>query len=444
MKDNKPFEIDNLDGYQFEELIAKIMKKKGYENIKVTPKSRDEGKDILMENLEGDLILVECKHQKFVGRPVIQKLQGAMNFEEMKNPNKEVKGMIVTSGGFSKEALDYNKKIGQSIELISGKKLRDICKKLDIFILNGKVQIITNNSFKNFTENEINDNILKRYSKIYGNKAHKISVKSQLKFIPSCFLKYNVNFNTSTSIGCVDNYSNSGKKAVHGITGDNLDDGVHDFYFSGNIDFEEIDKNKLINKQPYEFTENDIEEQTIESIIDEHTHNISYTGNNNVTYNKECIPKKRDIDIKKFVAIYLPFWSNSIKISKMSYNQNCYVKGNKQHHVEDELKKCKICKKERNDYEDMSLCPECGRIVCDNHVKIDYLDKKTPICTIHAKPLKLYIQNKYFATKENRNEYNEWWKSKKFFQKLWEDQIAFWLSIGGIILIFIFIISSFT
>ena len=85
----------------------------------------------------------------------------------------------------------------------------------------------------------------------------------------------------------------------------------------------------------------------------------------------------------------------------------------------DELKKCKICEDEKENYESMSLCPECGRIVCKRHVKIDYLDKKTPICEIHAKPFKLFIQKKYFAKKKNLNEYKEWWKKSGFFRRFY-------------------------
>ena len=104
-----------------------------------------------MESLKGETILVECKHQQFVGRPIIQKLQGAMNYDETQNPNKEVKGIIVTSGSFSQEAIEYNKKIGQEIELIDGKKLKKLCEELKVIILNGKVQIITNKSFENIS-----------------------------------------------------------------------------------------------------------------------------------------------------------------------------------------------------------------------------------------------------------------------------------------------------
>ena len=82
----------------------------------------------------------------------------------------------------------------------------------------------------------------------------------------------------------------------------------------------------------------------------------------------------------------------------------------------------------------MSICPECGRIVCNSHVKIDYLDKETPICEIHAKPFKPWIEEKYFAKKETLQEYKKMWESKSFMEKIWEDKVAFGLSIAGVFL----------
>jgi len=60
---------------------------------------------------------------------------------------------------------------------------------------------------------------------------------------------------------------------------------------------------------------------------------------------------------------------------KMEYTQQFYVKNNKELYLLDELKKCKICESINKTYKEMSICPECGRIVCQRHVKIDYLDK---------------------------------------------------------------------
>src|SRR3989344_1537149 len=440
--EDKPLMLDGLDGYQFEELVAKIMKKKGYLNIHVTSKSRDQGRDIIMENSKGEIILVECKHQHFVGRPIIQKLQGAINYDETQNPDKEVKGIIVTSGSFSQEAIEYNKKIGQEIELIDGKKLKKLCEELKVVILNGKVQIITNKSFENISEKQSKELALKGYSKVYGNKENKASVKSELKYSPSCYIRYNVSFDTHTSVGCVDSYNDSGKIIIDGVTGKELDKSLQDFYFSGRFDIDEIKEKDIHKTIPYEFTENDIEEHAINSIMDEHTHDVSYTGNNNVSYSKTCTPKRRDIDTKEFISIYMPLWTNEIKIQKMNYKQQFYVKGEHNHlFLTDELKKCKICERQKDEYEKMSVCLECGRIVCPSHVKIDYLDKKTPICSIHAKPIKIFLQNKYFAYKENSQKYQEWLKTRNFFQKLYEDKIAFGLSIAGICGIILFVVS---
>jgi|SRR3989344_1625003 len=440
--EDKPLMLDGLDGYQFEELIAKIMKKKGYNHIKVTSKSRDKGRDIVMKGDKGEVILIECKHQKFVGRPIIQKLQGAMNHVETQQPDKEVEGMIVTSGIFSDEALEYNKEIGHKIDLIDGKKLKALCKDLHVVILNGKVQILANKSFRNISEQESKDLASRGYGKIYGHADHKPSIKSEMRFQPACLIKYNVNFDTHTSVGCVDSYSDSGEIIVDGVTGKDLEDEEKNFFFSSRIDSEDIKDKETHLKTPFEFTENDIEEHAINSIIEEHTHDVSYSGNNNVSYSKTCCPKRRDIDIKQFLPLYLPTWTNEIKIKKYEYKQKFYAKGNNKLFTIDDLKTCKICDSERGEYEDMSICPECGRIVCSRHVKIDYLDKETPICTIHAKPFKLYLQSKYFATQDNLKEYKKKWEAMNFFKKLYEDKIAFGLSMGGLIFLGFIVISA--
>ncbi len=310
--EDKPLMLDGLDGYQFEELIAKIMKKKGYQNIRVTQKSHDAGKDIIMEGSNNDIFLVECKHQHFVGRPIIQKLQGAMNHEEMKHTDKEIKGIVVTSGSFSQEAIVYNKQIGQEIELIDGKRLKNLCNELKIVILNGKVQIITNKSFENIDEKQSKKVSLNGFSKIYGNKEHNANVKSELIFNPACYIRYNVSFDTYTSIGCIDSYNHSGLVTIDGVTGRELDEQVQVFYFTSRFDTDDIQEKESHKTIPYEFTENDIEEHAVNKIIEEHSHDVNYTGNNNVSYSKKCIPKRRDIDIKEFIPIYLP--SGQVKL----------------------------------------------------------------------------------------------------------------------------------
>jgi len=185
------FNIDTLSGYDFEDLIARIMKKVGYKDIVLTPKSNDKGKDIIMryeDKKESYPIVVECKHQNFVGRPVVQKLQGAM-LHEGKN-NGFIKGIIVTSGRFSPTVDEYideiNKDYSSSmkIELIDGKKLKKLCKKYDIIILNGKIQIITNNSADFLEGKEVKNQIFKEFHHIIGYKDDLLKFESKTIFYP--------------------------------------------------------------------------------------------------------------------------------------------------------------------------------------------------------------------------------------------------------------------
>ena len=431
------FSIDELDGYQFEDLVAKIMIKQGYRNVQVTNRSGDFGKDIIMEDSRENIFIIECKHQKNVGRPVIQKLQGAMQHEENMKPNRNVYGIIVTSGSFSKAALNYGKELQQNIELIDGINLREICKKLNIVVLNGKIQILTDDSFKNISNEESINRSLEAYSKIYGNKYHEPVLQTGVAFRPCCFFEYEVDFTTSTSVGVIDKYYRHETIAIDGITKNLLEKNLSDFYFSGSAPIEKIDTDYIFEKIPFEFTENDAEDYVVQYITDKHSHNVMYTGRNNVTYTKMCSPSRRDINILKFKPVYLPNRSNKIKILDQEYNQNFYSKGESTHYIIDDFRKCRICSEIEKNYENMSICIECAGIACKKHIKIDYWDKKTPICTVHVKPFKLWLQTRYFAFDETRGKYENYWDQKTFFQKLKEDEIALILSVA--ILIFILI-----
>ncbi len=417
--------LDSLDGYQFEDLVSRIMKKRGYLNIINKQSSRDLGKDIIMDDAQGNRIVVECKHQKFVGRPIVQKLQGAMNHELTRNNLGSVKGIIVTSGTFSKEAIEYVKDISQNIELIDGKSLKKICDDLGLFVLNGKVQILVNKSFDNITENDAKNLSNNFYDKINGSKLLKNSIFTKLSFEPICYISYNIGFDTYTSKRRVDSYHRSGHIIIDGLDGEELSEELSNFLHKGIFKQKEIGEKYSKVKIPYKFTENDIEERAINKIIDEHTHFVGYFGGNNRYYTKECIPKKRDIDIKEFIPLYLPCWDNNLNILRRSYGQKFYVNGKNHFFIEDLLKNCTICHKTKVDYSDMFLCFECGRITCWWHKKMDYLDKKTPICNIHKKPFKLFLEKKYFATKENLKAYQIKWKEMSWLKKIYEDKILF-------------------
>jgi len=68
--------LDDLSGFEFEDVIEDVFRNLGYENVRQATKTADEGRDILMEEVVDGIrraVVVECKHTDSVGRPVVQK-----------------------------------------------------------------------------------------------------------------------------------------------------------------------------------------------------------------------------------------------------------------------------------------------------------------------------------------------------------------------------------
>jgi restriction system protein len=79
LEDVERFRNHNLtiDGYEFEEYIAKMMKQKGFQQIEVTKKSQDFGADVLAQK-DGIKYVVQCKYySSMVGIEAVQQIYAA-------------------------------------------------------------------------------------------------------------------------------------------------------------------------------------------------------------------------------------------------------------------------------------------------------------------------------------------------------------------------------
>lgn len=109
-------QLKRMNPYQFEVYVASMYQKIGYSNAYVTPKSNDEGRDVIMNSDEtGQLYYVECKRYKDkVSRPTIEKLAGACLIGN-------AKGIIITTGSYTEPALEFAQKVG--IECVTAGRL---------------------------------------------------------------------------------------------------------------------------------------------------------------------------------------------------------------------------------------------------------------------------------------------------------------------------------
>lgn len=112
-----PDDIYKLSSRQFEELIAELFIKRGY-NVKLTKATKDGGKDlmILEDNILGNhLIYGECKRyspNRHIGVNLVRELYGTVVAD------RATAGVLVTSSYFSKEAKIFTEKIKHQMNLI--------------------------------------------------------------------------------------------------------------------------------------------------------------------------------------------------------------------------------------------------------------------------------------------------------------------------------------
>jgi len=89
-----------LDGYQFEEFLAQQFEYGGFK-VTLTPKSRDQGADLITENEDGFITVIQAKkYDGIVSNSAIQEIVAAKAYY-----NADI-AMVVTTGYFSKSAIE--------------------------------------------------------------------------------------------------------------------------------------------------------------------------------------------------------------------------------------------------------------------------------------------------------------------------------------------------
>lgn len=107
----------------FEPFCADMFHKIGWW-AETTPPVRDGGFDLRLRRPDGVTYIAECKcydRRHHVGRPIIQKLQGANKVERAQGM------MLITTSSFSQDAISYSQQVG--VELVDGAELVRWCQR---------------------------------------------------------------------------------------------------------------------------------------------------------------------------------------------------------------------------------------------------------------------------------------------------------------------------
>jgi len=119
---------------QFEKLIADLYEKMGYQ-VRLTPQTRDQGIDIFAKRVSEsgtESLAIQCKHypEGIVGVEHARSLYGVIQ-----DQSSITKGVLITSGEFSKGCKDFAK--GKRLELFNGSYICGLLEKYDISFFEG-------------------------------------------------------------------------------------------------------------------------------------------------------------------------------------------------------------------------------------------------------------------------------------------------------------------
>ena len=300
--------LDSLDGFEFEDLCARIYRELGYrvENIQSTA---DEGRDLVLKSPDGETIVVECKHwsKGTVGRPVLQKLHSAM----LTYPAK--RGAVITTGSFAKQALTYIDKVSEDIQLIDLSKLRALAANAGIKLVTGKdsaplmvYPVGSDKAIKRRLDQAVFNKLTsspKPASEIFDIKAHDVTWK------PAYFIRYSVNQDFSTSVGLLHR-----ERAANETLLIDAEDGSRFWERVANLlkssrasEISSVPQfGGSVNLPPFVLGATEVKTKAKEHIRDLHTTVVRYQGRNNQTYQKECVPTNKYISLDHITQVYVP------------------------------------------------------------------------------------------------------------------------------------------
>lgn len=432
--------LDELSGYEFEEKMVRVFEKLGYQNVHQLPKSGDKGRDIVMEESNGTAVVVECKHTETVGRPVVQKLHSATTTY---SHDGDKKGMVVTTGRFTAPAQKYAEKT--DIELIDGKNLREIGEEVGMDMYNGRIEVVCDEMFRINDPAKTVRNVFREVENFPVSRAE--SPEKMVTLHPILAVESKTEATFETSVGVIHRvndrsttYIDAGRRSS-----DQLSPDIHEM-ISGELNRttrfseEELESEfDEVNLQRFQGTEDDYVDSIVDEKREEHATTVQYTGDNNVDYEKECVPKRSDVNLLNFAPVYLPRIRANVEIEDYDYPYEWYESTSNKKVAEDGIQRCIQCGE--GDDDTYTFCENCGSINCSSHIKTERVEED-PVCTGCAVTERFALKKKYFYDEENLDEFRDEYEEMEVHEKAMENKPLVGAAAVALFLLIFFAIQS--
>jgi restriction system protein len=365
MEEREEVYLDSVDGFEFERICQRILERIHKCNVEDTVPVGDEGRDLLIHSPRG-LIVVECKHHpnSSIGRPVVQKLHSAVVSSNAKN------GILITTGTFSKAAYEYAEKLrkmGVVIDLVDRAVLADMASKAGMMIVvdGQRVPVWTYDvSDKDRIEKMIADYLDRLYVSHPMKPSQLVKIHERdIDLIPIYEVRYGINAVFETNAGIIHQETlPDGRFFVDGERGSVLKPELTKFFSPLPIKLYPVNSMNEWNPNLRAFSvgTSQVKEIASSEIIRRHTrNNVGYTGRNNQSYVKTCVPNSRQFTITSIRQLYIPVNASRIQVLEKLYDlQYLEHPSGELRILNDDLRICGICG--RSVPGNPILCNTCG------------------------------------------------------------------------------------
>ena len=426
--------LDDLSGFEFEDVMEDVFRKLGYENVRQAERVADKGRDIVMEEVVDGrrrAVVVECKHTDTVSRPVVQKLHSAVATFDFDGPKR---GMVATTGRFTAPAREYAENLRDAgdphpIELLDGTDLREIADEIGLDLYNGRIEIICDETLRPFDPTSgVDAPVSEAFRDIDNIVADDLpEPHSRAEFQPVVVITADVNAVFETSVGVVHRIGETDRFVVHAGRGrpSVMEGSVRRLIEQNRRQTTELDEAEFegifdeMDVHRFGQTETEYKDWAVDRLQKRHTSTVSYTGDNNVTYTKTCEPNQSDISVQSIMPIYLPEIRQSVQLKEYTHPYEYYAAGPSRVTTEDGIHRCIQCDTSGGSTE-YTYCANCGSINCPEHTKTERLEE-TPICTGCAVTERFAFKTKYFYDEENLKEFRAEYEQMPIHQKAQEN-----------------------
>ncbi len=426
--------LDELSGFEFEDVMEDVFRNVGYENVRQAERVADKGRDIVMEEVVDGTrraVVVECKHTETVGRPVVQKLHSAVATYDFPGPKR---GMVATTGRFTNPAREYAESLRQNddphpVALLDGSDLRSIADEIGLDLYNGRIEIICDETLRPTDPSRSPDapviDVFRDIENIDPRGVPQPELSAQ--FSPIVRIRGQVQSVFETGAGVIHRIDDRSEFVVRADRDGPavLDSEVKQIVTANWSQRTALDEEQMAKRfddstvHRFGQTETEYKEWAVENLRRSYTTTVTYTGDNNVTYTKECEPNLSDISVQSVTPVYLPRIRAVSSLGQYDYPYEYYNAGPSRQTIEDGIRRCVQCGESGDST--YTFCDNCGSINCPDHTKTERLEGE-PICTGCAVTERFFFSEKYFYDQENLERFREEYEEMALREKAMENK----------------------